>query len=299
MIRTTLENKWDKYWKDPNTVVWHKNIIGVYHVSAIGCDHQHLEPEDHSGPCLRQTFYQYVAPVEKNLKSKGNLNQGTVMHKEAERIYQIKRSYSIIEFPLAKSINKDIAATGSVDVVDFLDNNEVLVLDFKTSSEWTFPKGKNDRQITHFDQVYIYAALLQNFVFGNTKRISHLKVVYLNKHDQFTGEQEMEYVNNIGLSKLLDFSNRCKKLHGHLVDYRNKIYSCNGSYLPNREPMKWCKYCDYKNCCRENVIGGEALKTYTKGEVGALYAKETGKSPIWRGNYTKAYKDFEKGYKVE
>ena len=289
MIRTTLENQWKKYWEDPHAVTRHENIIGVYHVSAIGCDHSWMEPDQHSGPCLRQTFYNYVAPVEKNLKSKGNLNQGTVMHKEAQRIYQIKRPFSIIEFPLAKSINKDIVMTGSIDVVDFLDGNEVLVLDFKSSSEWTFPKSEDDRQITHFDQVHLYAYILQNFVFGKSKKITKVRVVYLNKHDQFTGEQELEYDNDIAITDFMEFVERCKLLDKHL----------RAKTLPDREPMKWCKYCEYKNCCRENVIGSEGLKSYTQQEVFDMYKEETGKSPEWRGSLTKQYREFEKGYKID
>ena len=112
--------------------------------------------------------------------------------------------------------------------------------------------------------------------------------MYVNKQNEYVGEQTEEYDNNKGLDRWLNFIQRCFQLHDYLIK----------GELPPREPMKWCRYCKYGQRCRDNVIYDEDVKEYTNSEIEELYQQETGKSPIWRGNYTKAFMGFRSKFKI-
>lgn len=290
MINTTLPNKYEDYWVE-KPVERHRNIIGEYHVSSIGCDHSDLEPKDQSGPCMRETFYQYITPTNRPTIVEGNFHQGRMMHKESQRIYLINHPNSIAEFPLAIKIQRgddEIIILGSIDIVEFTFDG-ILVKDFKSSSDWTFPSNKNDKNITHFDQVRIYSGWLQNILNKQLQKIIKNYVVYFAKHNLYTGEQEEDYDDKLCIMKFLNFLNRCWELHGHL----------KAMELPPSEPHKWCKFCDYRHRCFADVIYEEDVPTTTMEEIEFMYMKTTGKSCRYRGKYTKAFESFKLKFKIE
>jgi len=292
MLNTSLENKYQVYWIE-KPKEWHSNTIGIYHVSSVGCNHQDLNPDEHSGPCIRQTFYEYINPIDDNDQTKGNFHVGTIDHKEVIRIYRSNNPNAVDEFPIyLKLVNKDgieIIIKGSIDLLVFVYEEMITydILDFKTASDYTFPHHEGDKNPTHFDQVRVYTSLVENYIFGKIKARDNI-LVYINKHNLYTGEQREKYDSNIGLDKLMDFVSRCFELHGYLIRIE----------LPPREPMKWCKYCKYGLRCKSSVIRDEDVEEFTEEEIQKFYEEETGKSPIWRGNYTKAYESFRSKFKV-
>lgn len=293
MTNTKLPNLYKKYWI-LDEKEWHTYEIGKYHISSIGCSHKDIkDPKGHSGPCLRQTFYDYVDKVERSDEMEGNFDMGRMIHEALQDIYKKNHPNSIMEFPM-QLVRKEIENVGSSDIVVFtgmIDGvQHVDILDVKSSSSWTFPKDENDKNITHFDQVYIYSYWLQNLIFNKSRvKIDNLYIVYVDKHNKYTGEMHENYNPNIAVSKFTDYINRTDYLHSKLKNME----------LPDREPMKWCKYCVYADRCRENVISYEDLKEYSLKEVENIYKEETGKSAIWRENYTKAFVSFKKGYRIE
>lgn len=313
---TSLPNKFEKYFIiKPKK--WHGNIIGIYHPSSIGCTHTELNQDDHSGPCLRDTFYEYVNPKEKSLTTRGNLEAGNIMHPIVERNAKKNDPFCFPEFPLQKLFKKGIMKIithGSIDLprqmrLTFLNEPEdpiyVNIGDIKTSSEYTFPKTEEDQNPTHFDQTYIYAAWLQNFYLNsNYIKIKDLTIIYINKHNLYTGEQTIPYDNMKGLSKFLDFIDRCWTLHEALLKYMfNRMelfnhYQNISEILPPKEPHKWCKLSENLQRCRDNVIFEENIKSYTDEEIEEIYKTETGKSPKWRGDYSKTFLNFKAKFKI-
>ena len=298
MTYTSLENQYQKYWIEVPKE-WHENKIGIYHVSSIGCSSERLDPEDHSGPCLRETFYNYINFIDYDDTSKGNFHQGRLMHKEAQRIYRINHPASIDEFPLGKKITMngvEVLLLGSIDIVEFTEDGKLNIIDFKSASNWTFPKTEDNKSPTHFNQVRIYAYWLQNFILNKKyQKIDKLKIIYLGKHNLYTGEQEEEYNKTKCMEAWLDFINRAIGLHFQFLGY-NKSKSLD--FLPNKEPHKWCKNCRYSQRCKDDKIFDENIKSYTLKEVEEIYRDKTGKSPKWKGEYSKKFINFKSTFKV-
>ena len=323
MVNSLLKNQYKKYWIE-EPVEHHKNIIGEYHVSSIGCDNQHLSPDDHAGPCLRQTFYGYVAPMEFTNQTAGNFHIGTISHKEIQRIYKLNHDAVIDEYPLGLKIKIDddlIKILGSIDITDETFDikpliNLIDIIDFKTASDWTFPKDKDDKNPTNFNQVNIYGYILFAYKINRKyNKIRNLKLVYIAKHNLYTGEQSIQFDAGIALLKFTEFITRVKYLHSLLKEYykimefyktvsnlesrRKLICKETTKCLPKKEPNKWCKFCDYRQRCYADVIEEKDVPIITLKEVEDLYMRETGKSSIWRGNYTKGFDTFKYRFKVK
>ena len=96
-------NKYKDQWLE-KPVKWHDYKIGTYHISAIGNSHQDLEPEEHSGPCLRSLYDKYIKGEE---EGKGVFQLGNILHAELQRIYKINHPNSVFEFPIVFTINND------------------------------------------------------------------------------------------------------------------------------------------------------------------------------------------------
>lgn len=292
MVNTQLKNLYKEYWikKEQD---WHQNIIGEYHVSSIGFDNSYLDPVSHTGPCLRQTFYDYIAPKERSDETEGNFGMGNLLHKACQKIYKKNHPNSVIEFPLQQFIKlygEQVKIMGSIDIVLFepLKNGKisVTIIDLKSASDWTFPKNKDHKNLTHFNQVYIYTYwLLNNILNSDVVKIKELKIVYMNKHNKYTGEQVEPYDNEKGGRIFINFLGRVNYLHAKLL----------GMELPAREPMRWCKLCDYRVRCKDNLIHDPHL---TISEVEIRYNEETGKSPKWRSKYTKQFLKFKEGFSL-
>jgi len=297
LVNSLLKNQYKKYWiEDP--VEHHKNIIGEYHVSSIGCNNQHLPPNKHAGPCLRQTFYVYVDPMENTNQTEGNFHIGRILHAEAQRIYRLNHDASIAEYPLGRKFfidDEPVIMLGSMDITNesFSDKpyiNYIDIVDFKTASDWTFPKDRDDKSPTHFNQVQIYAYIYDQYNLNHKYNIiRNLHVVYLAKHNLYTGIQPIKYDWTNAIYKYTNFINRIKYLHKQL-----KLRE-----LPKAEPNKWCKFCDYRQRCYADVIEEKDVPVITIKEVEDLYMRETGKSPKWRGNYTKGFETYKYRFKVK
>lgn len=241
-----------KYWH-PVFKDWHENIIGVYHISAIGCNHQDLNYNEHSGPCLRQTFWEYVDPLPDSDETTGNFEEGNDHHKLLEGIIKKWKPNTIIEKPMSKLFTRDgitILITGSVDVEyqhlfdldkdDSKTKKKISIWDIKTASSYTMPKNKDDMNPTHFDQISNYATF--NYMYEintETKEISRLKMIYVDKRNKKTIIQHMEFDIDIGVELLSDLVDRAFALHECLEN----------NVVPIPEPMKWCKYCKYLSRC--------------------------------------------------
>ena len=84
MARIKLVNRFLEVWhpeKFNDPIDWHAKRVGVYHVSVIGCNHKDLEPDDHSGPCLREAYWGYVNPRPPTVETIGNFEEGIDHHK--------------------------------------------------------------------------------------------------------------------------------------------------------------------------------------------------------------------------
>ena len=327
--KTRLQNKYTKYF-EPKVTEWHRNVIGEYHVSAVGVSHKDLEQNDHSGPDLRDTFYEYINPLPNSLATTGNFKMGNIMHAFVQDGAKKNRP-CLVEFPLVKTFisgDQRIKIFGSVDLVEFEEKPDkdgiaiVTLVDLKSSSEYTFPFGPENLNPTHRDQVMIYAYWLQNWIFNpKVLRISKIRIVYMNKHDAFCGEIDIVYDNDKALLIWVDFLSRCfrldKKLHEYTKMSKNYKISLDESNrtktpkkqktdlriemnkcLPEREPHHWSKFSKYRFRSRDDVIFDEDVRKYSIKEIEGFYTKETGKKPIWRGKYTKAFDSYAYGFKV-
>jgi hypothetical protein len=241
-----MENKFEKYFKKKDGE-WHNYKIGVYHVSAIGCTHQNLEPEEHYGPCLRSTYYDYVETVEKN---EGAFKIGNILHEHVQDVYKKNEPASIVEFPI--KLKTDIAEIeieirGSVDLIDMAD--EPYIIDLKTSSMYTFPSGKYDLNPTYETQVILYTFILRDRIFKkeffNPDKVI---ITYIKKHNLETIELDSDYDDEKGAEYYKDFLERISYLHECLITEE----------LPVAEPHKWCKYCTHLSECLER---GDLVET--------------------------------------
>lgn len=240
-------NEFKKYWtireKD-----WHEYKIGTYHISAIGVSHQDLEPEEHSGPCLRDKYFTYLAGEEHSIETEGNFYLGNLLHREAQAIYKKNHPNSTSEFPLVYNIDSNgepLEIRGSVDIIDFnIQSNP----DLKTASMFTFPKSEYDTSITYLTQVNLYTYILKEMVFRPSWYLPlFLRIVYFKKHNLYTIEQDQPYYEKEGESIYLEFIERVCYLDDCLK---------NGQ-VPDAEPMKWCKYCHKLEYCLES---GDIIK---------------------------------------
>ena len=284
-----MENKFREKWI-LNEADWHEYIPHHYHVSAIGADNQDLPPNTHYGPCLRQAFYRIVNPKEKGVGTEGNLYVGTTIHEKLQEIQKKNVPHSIIEFPLFGK-HENITYSGSIDITEFQKGSFmpiiIDVIDIKSASEYTLPKHETDYNPTYFNQLYLYAFILSSFYLTEVV-VNNLEVWYVNKHNYATHVIKQKYDQQIGRQKYTSFLERCTVLDDHL----------EANTLPDKEPMRWCRYCDYRQLCDSGCVLEENIKTYTEEEVEELYMKKTGKSPNWRGNKTKAFIQFRGAFKI-
>lgn len=240
-----MSNKYKKYFIEDEEKEWHNYKVGTYHISAVGNSHKELSPQEHYGPCLRSTFWNYKDPAERDEKSIGNLRMGNILHGIAQEIYKKNRPNSIIEFPIVIKMG-EITIKGSVDIIDFGDK---AVVDLKTASLFTFPSSEYDYNQTYLTQVRLYGAFLQYNIFDNEYfEIETLRIVYIKKHNLETLEMDINYDGEEIAKAYADFVERVQYLHDCLTD----------TIVPKAEPHKWCKFCPYLEYCLEH----EDLKPY-------------------------------------
>jgi len=249
-----LENEFRKYWH-PEFKDWHENIKGVYHISSVGCDHQDLEWDEHSGPCLRQTYWEYTDPIPDSDETEGNFEEGREHHEKLQKIIKKWKPNSIIEKPLAKIFEREdqkILLVGSIDVeyhhlFDLLTDTAktkkgISIWDIKTASMFTMPKGKYDKNPTHFDQTKIYGTMDVLFdLHPLHNKMVRVKIIYVGKHNKRTLTQRDIFDLDEGMEKF-----------GSCLDRAFGLDEClDNEVVPKAEPMKWCKYCKYLERCTE------------------------------------------------
>lgn len=256
MPHSDLPNEFQKYWHPElfrELPDWHENIIGIYHVSSIGCNHQDLEYNEHSGPCIRSTYWEYTDPLPDTDETIGNFEMGDDIHIKLQFIIKKWKPNTIIEKPLAIVLERDgkvILLVGSIDIeykhlFNLLNatsqtKKKISIWDIKSASEYTLPKGKYDKNITHFDQTNIYGAMDTLFdLHPDYNEIIRLKIIYVNKHNKGTFCQRERFDLSNATNKLSDCIDRAFYLHACLET----------SQLPVPEPQKWCKYCKYLTRC--------------------------------------------------
>lgn len=247
---------------------WHEKIIGVYHVSTIGTSHANLDPDDHSGPCLREQFWEYTDPRPQTQETTGNFEMGDDLHEGWQKIVKKWYPQAIIEKTVAKVFTRNgrsILIVGSQDVhMPLLFNMKTAtsktkrareIWDGKSASSYTLPKGKYDKNPTHFDQPKIYGAFEILFELNmNHNCIKRVKIFYFDKHNKGTYIQRQKFDEQEAINKLADCVDRAFYLDKCLR--KNKI--------PEPEPMKWCKYCSYIGWC--NRAGGINIIMNKKGD---------------------------------
>jgi len=251
-----LDNLFVKYWNtDPFD--WHRKKEGEYHVSTIGNSHEDLPPEDHYGPCLRAGWYKWQMDKPKSLTSEGNLSMGSLLHRIVQEKYKEAYPLCEIESPVMislyeKETGDEIRLIGSIDLVEFEwinDNSSKVAFsvgDFKTASNWTLPSGKYDRNPTYFCQSYNYMSFLYLMKYNDMWCIpKDVKVIYIAKHNLATYEIIEKYDIEKGTKLFEELIERTRKFHQYIK--LNK--------LPEPEPMKWCKLCDYKEYCKNDDKG--------------------------------------------
>ena len=254
-----MKNLYHKYWIEVPREV-HEYIIGTYHVSQIGNSYIDLEFDEHSGPCLRQGYWQYLDPIKYTAGTLGNFHVGGAIHKSIQILMKKNNPAVVNEFPLRMWI-KDIIISGSIDTVVFTKEG-ISIIDFKSASQYILPQGDYDKNPTHFTQVYLYAYILSLMFDVDIKDVT---LVYVNKHNYATYEQTETYDSEKAEKIFKDFLERCFYLDECL---KKKT-------VPVPEPMKWCKYCDYRKRCKEQ--GDVELIMTKRGTVKGLKVKDNDK----------------------
>lgn len=247
-----MSNKFKKYFDEVEEKEWHEYKIGTYHISAVGNSHKDRSPQEHYGPCLRSTFWNYKDPEDKDDKGLGNLRMGNILHRVAQEIYKKNNPNSVIEFPIVVKMG-DITIKGSVDIIDFEDK---AIVDLKTASLFTFPSSEYDYNPTYLTQVKVYSAFLEYHVFNpETFKIEILRVVYIKKHNLEVLEMDIDNEWEDVANAYADFVDRVSYLHMCLTS----------TVVPDAEPHKWCKFCPYLEYCLEK----EDLKPHvdSKGKI--------------------------------
>lgn len=267
-----LENQFREIWHpeyENDLPDWHEKILGVYHVSGIGCSHADLEPDEHSGPCLRQLWWDYVDPRPHNQETEGNFEMGIDLHKEWQLIVKKWYPQANIEKTVAKVFTRDgisILIVGSEDVhIPLIFNMKKAnskskrkreIWDGKSASSYTLPKGKYDKNPTHFDQPKIYGGFEILFELNmDHNEIVRIKMYYFDKHNKGTYIQREKFNNEEAIQKLGDCVDRAFYLHDCLIK----------GNIPIPEPMKWCKYCRYISRCSK--AGGIKIIETKKGNI--------------------------------
>lgn len=242
-----MENKFHEYWVIDEKP-WHEYHEKIYHISAIGVSHQDLEPEESSGPCLRDKYFVYLEGENHSDETKGNFKLGNYLHAENQRIYKLNTPNSVSEFPLIYKImngERELTIKGSVDIIDFdIQANP----DLKTASLFTFPKSEYETKITYMTQVSLYTYILKELVFRPSWYLpKFLRIVTFKKHNLYTLEQDQPYYEEEGEAIYLEFLDRVRYLDDCLRDRE----------VPRAEPHKWCKYCHKLEYCLEK---GDIIK---------------------------------------
>lgn len=250
-----IENKYMDYYINKEKD-WHEKKVGFYHVSGVGNNHPKLESHEHSGPCLRDTTYGYLAPLPQTLSTMGVFKCGDIHHAYIQKQYKKNHPLSNIEFGLQDILKKGkakIYSLGSIDILDqkwlFEEKDDGLIhlkiLDIKSASQYTFPKNKYDHKPTHFNQTYIYAETLMSRYMDREKVVlDDMTIIYVDKNRVNIAELPIEYKESTGLKKYINYKNRCWKIHGCI---KKKT-------LPEPEPHKWCKYCDNRFRCQADQL---------------------------------------------
>lgn len=274
---TKLPNKFLEIWHPELFGVkpdWHENKIGVYHISAVGVNHQDLGYDEHSGPCLRNLYREYTDPIPDSPSTMGNFEMGEDLHRALQKIVKEWEPNTIIEKPLAKIFTRDersILLVGSIDIEYFQMFNlkkatsetkrKVEIWDIKSASSYTLPRGRYDKNPTHFDQTKVYGGF--DILFGlNTEHCEmvRVKIIYIDKHNKATYIQREKFIPEEAIEMVGDCVDRAFYLDSCLLNKQ----------IPVPEPMKWCKYCKYLDWCigqndvepiykRKNIIGLEVI----------------------------------------
>lgn len=280
-----MKNEFIKYWHPERLQEkkdWHQNIIGVYHISSIGCSHKDLDWDEHSGPCLRKTYLDYTNPIPDSEETEGNLEEGKDHHKALQEIIKEWKPNSIIEKPLAKIFARNgqkILLTGSIDIeyhhlFDLVKDDEntmtgISIWDIKTAL-YTMPTNKYDKNITHFDQVCLYAVFdIMTSLHPDHHEILRVKIIYVNKNNKKTISQRQNFILVDEVNKFAD----CLDRAFYLDDCLRK------EQIPVAEPMKWCKWCKYLGRCLaqndvEPIMEGKNTKRLVGIKVKEIERKE-------------------------
>lgn len=313
-----MKNNFEKYWviREPN---WHEYKSRVYHVSSIGNSYPDLSPDEHYGPDLLSTFFDYVNKKEHDLNSKGNLNMGNLIHKEVQKIYRKNHPFAVTEFALQRLIKnpinkRNILLLGSIDIPEQVplkldddpdDKITVNVLDVKSASKYTLPHGKHDKNPTYFTQLRIYAYWLSHFYLNPEYiKIGKLKLVYVNKHNCETiDDVEEQYEDELCSNAWYCFVERACKLDESIRKfylYKNadlpekQFFELVNRIAPKHEPHRWTKYNKYLPRIEGGVFDEKCLPKMTEKELQVKYEKETGRHAIWGEKVTSGYKYWKK-----
>ena len=258
MVKEKLKNRFLEVWhpeKFNDKIDWHAHLIGVYHISAIGCNHQGLESTEHSGPCLRQTSWDYTDFIPHSQETEGNFEMGGDLHKAWMKIVKEWYPHADIERTVAKIFTRNgvsILIVGSEDVhMPLIFNLKIAtsrtkrkreIWDGKSASSYTLPKGRYDKNPTHFDQPKIYGGFEILYELNmDLNEITRVKIYYFDKHNKGTYIQRSKFNEEEAIEKVGDCIDRAFYLHECMLK----------GEVPVPEPMKWCKFCRYLDRCLE------------------------------------------------
>lgn len=208
------------------------------------------------------------------------MEMGNIIHKHIQELAVKNNPRIITEFPLGlKIFREDLKILGSIDIVKF-DFDKFDIEDIKTASQYTLPKNEDDKNPTYFDQMYIYAYFIKNYVFVHFMKLEKITIVYVNKHNLQTFKISEKY-NPIKAEKIWDnYLLRVKKLHAHLTI----------KTLPKKEPNRWCKLCKYLPMCNEDVLSPDDIPSYSQEKLKEMFEEMTGKNAFWNSHETQNFK---------
>lgn len=238
-----MENKIDKYFDTREDETWHDYLIGEYHVSSVGLDHSNLEPEEHYGPCIRHTYFQYKVPVEKNGRVDGALLMGKIIHREIQTYRKKTNPNMVVEFPMTVYTKDGLTVKGSIDMIEF---DPIVIVDIKTASDYTFPTSEYDINPTYSSQVKLYTGYLYNVIFNADYFFPEImRITTVRKRNLETIEQDLPITED-------EWDERFDEIIPPFEDRVSKLHYClMHDKIPDAEPHKWCKYCPNLEFCME------------------------------------------------
>lgn len=218
-----------------------------------------FQPSMLGSPCLRKIFYSY-SKTEPDYEAPLSLNQmaysGDLW---GEALYDLlSQNMDILDYqPLPSDFPKDrefpvedlnLSIRGKIDAIALLPDNEIQVIEFKTSSNSSFEKLKAPKpphQVQGLIYLVLFRYLLQNGRYSHIKELNDRKppnsitFIYVNRDNG----QIKEFHQNLDFEDFKKIVEKMEIVKRHHQDQT----------LPPTK-FDWCKSCTWRKKCVQNRL---------------------------------------------